>query len=151
MKERWILAQRTLWEFAGEGSAERGAQESLRSPLRAPRSSERSERLDEAGPAPAQRHSETSVAAAASVEAGNVRGRDRQRLLRLLVQYGPATDEEMAHRLGMSPNTQRPRRVELCRLGVVVDTGHRRRTVAGRKATVWGLKTAAVALGGASK
>jgi transcription initiation factor IIE alpha subunit len=46
------------------------------------------------------------------------------------------TDEEMQLRLEMNPSTQRPRRIELARRGLVVEAGTRR-TASGRMATVW--------------
>jgi DNA-binding IclR family transcriptional regulator len=49
---------------------------------------------------------------------------------------GGLTDEEMQTRLGMNPSTQRPRRIELARRGLVVEGGTRR-TASGRMATVW--------------
>jgi len=51
-----------------------------------------------------------------------------------------ATDEEIQTWLGMNPSTQRPRRVELVKKGLVVDSGKTRQTRSGRKATVWALK-----------
>jgi hypothetical protein len=50
---------------------------------------------------------------------------------------GGATDEEITRGLAMNPSTQRPRRVELCAMGEVVDTGRLRRVQSGQKATVW--------------
>jgi hypothetical protein len=50
--------------------------------------------------------------------------------------YG-ATDEEIQFVVGMNPSTQRPRRIELVRMGLVRDSGTTRLTRAGRKATVW--------------
>jgi DNA-binding IclR family transcriptional regulator len=46
------------------------------------------------------------------------------------------TDEEMQKRLGMNPSTQRPRRIELARRGMVVEAGTRK-TASGRNASVW--------------
>jgi DNA-binding IclR family transcriptional regulator len=46
------------------------------------------------------------------------------------------TDEEVQRRLDMNPSTQRPRRIELARRGLVVEAGTRR-TASGRMATVW--------------
>jgi hypothetical protein len=43
----------------------------------------------------------------------------------------------MQAELQMQGSTQRPRRVELVRAGLVVDSGLRRRTFAGRSAVVW--------------
>jgi predicted ArsR family transcriptional regulator len=48
-----------------------------------------------------------------------------------------ATDEEIAEALSMNPSSARPRRVELVAAGIVEDSGFRRRTHSGRKATVW--------------
>jgi hypothetical protein len=48
-----------------------------------------------------------------------------------------ATDEEMQEHLGMSPNTQRPRRCELVNMGVVVATSRRRKTRSDFDAVVW--------------
>jgi DNA-binding IclR family transcriptional regulator len=48
-----------------------------------------------------------------------------------------ATDEEVQRALGMNPSTERPRRVELVELGLVADSGSRRRTESGRAAVVW--------------
>lgn len=61
------------------------------------------------------------------------------RIYQWLVRRGAygATDEEMQQELGLNPSTQRPRRVELVRRGLVVDAGHRRATRRGREATVW--------------
>lgn len=48
-----------------------------------------------------------------------------------------ATDEQMQGALHMNPNTQRPRRVALVEKGLVIDSGQKRKTWAGREATVW--------------
>lgn len=48
-----------------------------------------------------------------------------------------ATDEEISAALEMSPNTERPRRVELVRSGWVVDSGKVRPTGSGCDSTVW--------------
>jgi hypothetical protein len=47
-----------------------------------------------------------------------------------------ATDEEMQHEIPMPASTQRPRRVELARKGLIVESGTRR-TTSGRMAAVW--------------
>jgi transcription initiation factor IIE alpha subunit len=61
-----------------------------------------------------------------------------QRRVLELLQVTPdgLTDEEMQTRLGMNPSTQRPRRIELARRGMVVEAGTRR-TSSGRMAVVW--------------
>jgi transcription initiation factor IIE alpha subunit len=61
-----------------------------------------------------------------------------QRRVLELLQATPdgLTDEEMQTRLEMNPSTQRPRRIELARRGMVVEAGTRR-TSSGRMAVVW--------------
>jgi DNA-binding IclR family transcriptional regulator len=61
-----------------------------------------------------------------------------QRRVLELLQATPEglTDEEMQRRLGMNPSTQRPRRIELARRGMVVEAGTRK-TASGRNASVW--------------
>jgi hypothetical protein len=85
---------------------------------------------------PYQAHSATSREAAVSMipQAGTLR-RDVYEFLRC---NGPATDEEIIASLGLSPNTARPRRVELMDAGLVGPCG----TVlgpTGRKRTLWGV------------
>lgn len=86
---------------------------------------------------PAQRHSATSRGAADSFagKAANA----REQVLAFLRRRGEegATDEEMQDGLGMGQNTQRPRRVELVRAGLVTGSADTRETKAGRAATVW--------------
>ncbi|NBW23185.1 MAG: hypothetical protein EBR82_86100, partial [Caulobacteraceae bacterium] len=61
----------------------------------------------------------------------------QRRVLQLLAACPDGlTDEEMQTRLGMNPSTQRPRRIELVRRGLVVECGTRR-TASGRMAVVW--------------
>ena len=48
-----------------------------------------------------------------------------------------ATDEEIQLALNLNPSTERPRRIELQRTGMVRDSGRKRRTTSGRLATVW--------------
>lgn len=83
-----------------------------------------------------QPHSDTSRAAAArfAPKANTA----RRRVFDLLV-YTPRglTDEEMQNELRMSANTQRPRRVELERKGLVRDSGRRHKTRSGARAVVW--------------
>lgn len=63
----------------------------------------------------------------------------KARVYRELVSRGRegGTDEELQMDLAMSPNTQRPRRVELVRQGFVEDSGMTRKTQARRDAVVW--------------
>jgi hypothetical protein len=78
----------------------------------------------------------TSAAAADSLSPATLNAMQR-RVLELLAAWPQGlTDEEMQHKLGMNPNTQRPRRGELARAGLVVECGTRR-TTSGRMAAVW--------------
>lgn len=47
------------------------------------------------------------------------------------------TDDELAEATGMNPSTLRPRRIELVNAGLVEDSGEKRPTRSGRRATVW--------------
>ena len=90
--------------------------------------------------APYQAHSGTSREAASSMKGKSARLRE-QVLLELRRQ--PATDEELANITSLSGNTCRPRRVELVELGLVEDSGLRRKTASGRNAVVWRVKEGA--------
>ena len=56
--------------------------------------------------------------------------------IRAWKDYG-ATDQELQDALNMDPSTERPRRVDLVKRGLVKDSGSTRLTRSGRKATVW--------------
>ena len=86
--------------------------------------------------APAVRGSVTSAAAADSLAPATLNAMQRRVLELLQVTPDGPTDEEMQTRLAMNPSTQRPRRIELARRGMVVEAGTRR-TASGRMATVW--------------
>ena len=87
--------------------------------------------------APAVRGSVTSAQAADSLGPATLNAL-QSKVLRFLETCGAfgATDEEMQLALGMNPSTQRPRRIELARRGLVVEAGTRK-TVSGRMAVVW--------------
>lgn len=87
--------------------------------------------------APAQAHSATSLMAAFEIEpkAGTLRGAVLAHLRGCGVNG--ATDNEAQVALGMNPNTQRPRRIELVRGSHVYDSGRTRKTASGHQATVW--------------
>lgn len=85
--------------------------------------------------APSVNGSITSAAAADALDATTLNAMQR-RVLAYLEQHGPATDEEIATGLGMNPSTERPRRIELARAGLIAEAGTRR-TISGRNATVW--------------
>ena len=86
--------------------------------------------------APAVRGSVTSAAAADSLTPTTLNAMQRRVLEVLQATPDGLTDEEMQTRLGMNPSTQRPRRIELARRGMVVEAGTRR-TASGRMAVVW--------------
>ena len=86
--------------------------------------------------APAQQHSPTSVAAAASQPKKKTEI-DRDKILAALAKHGPMTDEQIVERTGLGANTARPRRVELVRAGLVVAVGEGR-TAGGHRAATWG-------------
>lgn len=62
----------------------------------------------------------------------------RGRVLEAIVS-GPdgATDEEIQLYCALGGNTERPRRGELEKLGLIRDSGRTRRTASGRRAIVW--------------
>lgn len=93
--------------------------------------------IDFIQPAPFQRHSRTSRAAAINAEpaAGTKRGQALAYLRRQA--HAGATDEEMQAHIPMNANTQRPRRVELVSAGLVRDSGRTRKTAGGDDAVVW--------------
>ena len=90
--------------------------------------------------APYQAHSGTSREAASAIKGKSARL--RQQVLDEL-RRNPATDEELANVLNLSGNTARPRRVELVEIGIVEDSGQRRKTASGRSAVVWRVKEGA--------
>jgi hypothetical protein len=85
---------------------------------------------------PSARGSVTSAAAADSLDGETLNAMQRRVLTLLQATPGGLTDEEMQGRLGMNPSTQRPRRIELARRGLVVADGTRK-TASGRMAVVW--------------
>jgi len=66
-------------------------------------------------------------------------GRLQARVFEFIRDRGPlgVTDEELVESLNMSPNTLRPRRVELRNIGAIIDSGRRRPTRSGRDAAIW--------------
>jgi hypothetical protein len=86
--------------------------------------------------APSARGSVTSAQAADSLGPAMLNALQRKVLELLRATPEGLTDEEVQRRLDMNPSTQRPRRIELARRGLVVEAGTRR-TASGRMATVW--------------
>ena len=83
-------------------------------------------------------HSETSRDAAASLpNAGTLRALIYWYLVADAGTGNGHTDEELQADLAMPPSTQRPRRVELVKAGLVRDSGRVRKTRSGRNAVVW--------------
>lgn len=84
---------------------------------------------------PAQRHSETSVAAV------SMQGKTaclRGRVYEAIRQHGNLTDEQITKVTGIPANTARPRRVELLQSGAIKAVG-KSKTRSGRHATAWGI------------
>jgi hypothetical protein len=86
--------------------------------------------------APSVNGSITSAKAADSLGPATLNALQRQVLELLAATPDGLTDEEQQRLLEMNPSTQRPRRIELARRGLVVEAGTRR-TASGRMATVW--------------
>jgi hypothetical protein len=86
--------------------------------------------------APSVNGSMTSAQAADSLAPATLNAMQRRVLELLQATPDGLTDEEMQRRLGMNPSTQRPRRIELARRGLIA-TGGTRKTTSGRKADVW--------------
>lgn len=82
-----------------------------------------------------RRDPETSREAARSVE--NI-WESQRTILELLQRRGASTDEEIFMLVsGMSPSGARTRRSELVKMGLVRDSGQRRKLSTGRRAIVW--------------
>jgi transcription initiation factor IIE alpha subunit len=90
-----------------------------------------------AQPAPAVRGSVTSAAAADSLTPATLNALQKRVLDFIARRPSGATDEEIANELEMNPSTVRPRRIELARRGMIVESGSTRRTASGRMAVVW--------------
>lgn len=86
---------------------------------------------------PSQSHSGTSIRAAVEIlpQTETLRRRVLDHL-KACPNEG-CTDEEIQIETGIDANTERPRRVELVRMGLVVDSGKTRQTKSGRWAAVW--------------
>lgn len=79
---------------------------------------------------------------AAHIAARPKKGTLRYKVWALILGTGNtgATDEEMQIRMGISGDTQRPRRYELVEAGFIKDSGRRRKTTNGKEAIVWVIK-----------
>ena len=85
---------------------------------------------------PYQQHSETSREAARSIK-DCVHTLRAQVLAFIQMHSLGVSDDEIQSGLEISGSTERPRRVELQKLGLVVDSGRRRATASGRMAVIW--------------
>ena len=83
---------------------------------------------------PAIAHSATSRAAAEAM--GALAGTLRERVYVFICEHPKSCDERIARGLGMNPSTERPRRIELERAGLIRADGHQM-TRAGRRAVAW--------------
>lgn len=86
---------------------------------------------------PYQSHSDTSIAAAVGFAARAPNARRQVHDLLVALRPEGLTDEEIQGALDMSANTERPRRIELQRAGLVCDSAQRRATRSGAHAVVW--------------
>lgn len=90
---------------------------------------------------PYRRNSDTSKAAAESMRE-SVAELEYQ-VLEALRLYGPMTSDEVAHAIGRSILSVRPRITELKARGLIADTGRRRANESGRSAAIVGLNRSA--------
>ena len=84
---------------------------------------------------PYQGHSTTSERAAQEI-AGTV-DTLRRRVMLFIQLNGPSSDDEIQQALSINPSTERPRRIELVKLGLVRDSGLQGKTRSGRACTLW--------------
>ncbi len=82
-----------------------------------------------------QGHSTTSERAAQQIAGGA--DSLRRRVLRTIQAFGPISDEEGMAEANITASTYRPRRIELCKLGLVRDSGLQGKTRSGRVCTLW--------------
>lgn len=95
-------------------------------------------RPDPALPGTLVRRGAADTSRAAALRAYPRSGTQRERVLMLLKNLlDGLTDDELSAALDLSPNTVRPRRVELVAGGWVKDSGRRRNSAGGSPAVVW--------------
>lgn len=94
---------------------------------------------DKAGPASGITPESIATSAAAGAAILPKSGTLRRRVYDFIASRGDrgATDEEMQDVLEMGANTQRPRRVELLRDGLIRQSQEKRETKSGKLAVVW--------------
>ncbi len=79
----------------------------------------------------------STISERAALDIAGCAGSLRRMLLIFIQENGPVSDEEMQIAFRMNPSTQRPRRIELCKLGLVRDSGLQGKTRSGRACTLW--------------
>lgn len=101
--------------------------------------SERRTNSTQSIPAPAHHAAPSGTTEVAARRIAGAAGNLRQRIHAAIVAAGAhgLTDDEGEALLWIKPQTYTPRRGELVRLGLVVDSGERRHTSSGRPAAVW--------------
>jgi hypothetical protein len=90
-------------------------------------------------PTPPARHDAPATSHAAARAIAPRAPSQRDQVLYAIRQAGARglTDDEGESALGIRPQSYTPRRGELAREGLIVDSGRRRRTSGGREAIVW--------------
>lgn len=85
------------------------------------------------------RHDAKETSRLAALHVAPRSGSQRERVLVALRRAGKKgmTDDELSHELRLSPNSVRPRRLELVEGGWVYDSGVRRPSFYGNPAIVW--------------
>lgn len=88
---------------------------------------------------PARRNAPAGTSSESARRIAGIAPRDRERILDYIASRGPdgATDDEGETALAIRCQTYTPRRGELARLGLILDSGRRRPTASGRPAAVW--------------
>ncbi len=82
-----------------------------------------------------QGHSTTSERAAQEIAGGAASL--RRKVLDFVQSNGPSSDDEIQEALSINPSTERPRRIELCKLGLLRDSGLCGKTRSGRSCVLW--------------
>lgn len=100
---------------------------------------------------PASRNAPAGTSDAAARRIAGYAAKQRTDVLAVIVKAGAlgATDAEIETATGIRAQSVSPRRGELCKLGMIVDSGRRRPTPRGRPAAVWIAATIATAAQGA--
>ena len=82
-------------------------------------------------------HGQADTSRKAAVSVYHVTGPQRVRVLDWFMKHGRGTDDQVAAGLEMSPNSERPRRIELVEAGLVRDSGDKTKTTSGRACVIW--------------